>query len=491
MDMKKSVFSYLDPLVMDSRVFEQTQELRLAEGQPDVEKVLGVWGQPVLRSKEWRGDTVGFSGGMLLFVLYRPEDGSQPRMLEGWAAIQGRWDLPQMMPEGKLLLNLFQSSMDARTVSPRKILVRCGLGVCLQALAPAEGTQWLPGDLPEDVHILEKVEPVRLYQSAGEKTFQMEEALSDFGEDQVLCYTVRVTVSDQKVVGNKLAFRGAAELQALLAGEEGAAGSRNISFPFSQFAELEGTFGSNAEAEVIPAVTSAELEEEGDGTRRLKLGITAQYAISDMMELHRVEDAYSNLRPVKLTVEELLLAPIVDSRWETVAGRGRLPDQVPGALQMTAWPEPPRVERQESGTILRAWGTAQVLWKEDNGLAGATSRWDGEKCLPTGEGSRVYVTACAIGQPQPEPASGDSLSVELRCRVLTLDKSGISQVSGMELGEPGTPDPDRPSLILCRAEKKDLWTIAKETGSTVEAIQRANGLEGESTPGQMLLIPIA
>ena len=100
MDMKKSVFSYLDPLVMDSRVFEQTQELRLAEGQPDVEKVLGVWGQPVLRSKEWRGDTVGFSGGMLLFVLYRPEDGSQPRMLEGWAAIQGRWDLPQMMPEG-------------------------------------------------------------------------------------------------------------------------------------------------------------------------------------------------------------------------------------------------------------------------------------------------------------------------------------------------------------------------------------------------------
>ena len=132
-----------------------------------------------------------------------------------------------------------------------------------------------------------------------------------------------------------------------------------------------------------------------------------------------------------------------------------------------------------------------MLWKEDNGIAGATSRWDGEKCLPTGEGSRVYVTACAIGQPQPEPASGDSLSVELRCRVLTLDKSGISQVSGMELGEPGTPDPDRPSLILCRAEKKDLWTIAKETGSTVEAIQRANGLEGESTPGQMLLIPIA
>lgn len=491
MDMKKSIFSYLDPLMMDSRVFEQTQELRLAEGQPDVEKVLGVWGQPVLRSKEWRGDTVGFSGGMLLFVLYRPEDGSGPRMLEGWAAIQGRWDLPQTVPEGKLLLNLFPSFMDARTVSPRKILVRCGLGVCLQALTAAEGTQWIPQDLPEDVHILEKAEPVRLYQSAGEKTFQMEEVLSDSGEDRVLCYTVRVTVSDQKVVGNKLAFRGTAEIQVLLAGKEGAAESRNFQFPFSQFAELEGTFGSDAEAEVIPAVTSAELEESADGAGRLKLGITAQYAISDLAELRRVEDAYSNLRPVKLTMEELALAPIVDSRWEMISGTGRLPDQVPGALQMTAWAEPPRVERQEVGTGLSAHGTAQLLWEEDAGLTGTTCRWEGEKTLPTGEGCRAYVTACVLSQPQPEPASRDSLSVELRCRVLTLDKGGIFQASSIELGDLRAPDPDRPSLILRRAEKKDLWTIAKEAGSTVEAIQRANGLEGEPTPGQMLLIPIA
>ena len=491
MDMKKSVFSYLDPLVMDSRVFEQTQELRLAEGQPDVEKVLGLWGQPVLRSKEWRGDTVGFSGGMLLFVLYRPEDGSGPRMLEGWAAIQGRWNLPQTVPEGKLMLDIFPASMDARTVSPRKILVRCGLGVCLQALAPTEGSQWLPQDLPEDVHILEKTSPVRLYQSAGEKTFQLEDTLSNSGEEKVLSFTVRLSVSDQKVVGNKLAFRGAAEIQALLSGEEGTTESRNYQFPFSQFAELEGTFGSSAEAEVIPAVTSAELEEDSDGTRRLKLGITAQYAISDLVELRRVEDAYSNLRPVKLTLEELPLAPIVSSQWETVMGTGRLPDQVPGALQMTAWAEPPRVESQESGTTLSAYGTAQVLWEEDGALAGITSRWEGEKVLQTGEGSRAYVTACGLGQPQPEPASRDSLSVELRCRVLTLDKSGISQASAIELGEPSTPDPDRPSLILCRAEKKDLWTIAKETGSTVEAIQKANALEGDPTPGQMLLIPIA
>ena len=35
---------------------EQTQEVRLPDAMPDIGKVLGAWGQPLIRSKEWRGD---------------------------------------------------------------------------------------------------------------------------------------------------------------------------------------------------------------------------------------------------------------------------------------------------------------------------------------------------------------------------------------------------------------------------------------------------
>jgi len=52
------------------------------------------------------------------------------------------------------------------------------------------------------------------------------------------------------------------------------------------------------------------------------------------------------------------------------------------------------------------------------------------------------------------------------------------------------PDPNRPSLLLQRMGEGDLWSLAKATGSTVDAILDANGLQGEPAPDQMLLIPV-
>ena len=93
MQLKKEPLSYLEPAVCSGRELEQTQQIRLPEGMPDVGKVLGVWGQSVLRSKEWRSDGVSVSGGVLVWVLYAPEDGSRPRALDGWIGFQGKWDL--------------------------------------------------------------------------------------------------------------------------------------------------------------------------------------------------------------------------------------------------------------------------------------------------------------------------------------------------------------------------------------------------------------
>jgi hypothetical protein len=36
-----------------------------------------------------------------------------------------------------------------------------------------------------------------------------------------------------------------------------------------------------------------------------------------------------------------------------------------------------------------------------------------------------------------------------------------------------------------------LWTLAKENGSTMEAIRKANNLSGELTDERMLLIPVS
>ena len=64
-------------------------------------------------------------------------------------------------------------------------------------------------------------------------------------------------------------------------------------------------------------------------------------------------------------------------------------------------------------------------------------------------------------------------------------------VTGIDAGETGTPDPERPSVIIrSKGSCESLWDLAKRCGSTVGAIKRLNRLEGEPDEDRLLLIPV-
>ena len=85
---------------------------------------------------------------------------------------------------------------------------------------------------------------------------------------------------------------------------------------------------------------------------------------------------------------------------------------------------------------------------------------------------------------------GGSVHADGQITVTATAGQGISMVTGLTLGEKAEPDPGRPSLILRRSRGEQLWDIAKTSGSTVEAIRKANGLTNEPEDGKMLLIPV-
>ena len=494
MDMKSTAVSYLDPVLMDSRQLEQAQEVRIPDGMPDADRILGVWGQPILRGKEWRGDTVGFNGGVMLWILYCPEGNDTPEILDAWMPFQTKWGIPEDSPEGKLNLTMGIRFLDARTISPRKLMVRGGLSVCAQALVPGETNVLYPQDIPEDVYVLRRSFPLKLYAQAGEKAFALEDTLSSSGEDmsdwRICSAAVRPYVNEQKVVGNKIAFRGAAELTVLFAAEDGMLESKSFVFPFSQFAELDKSFGNDAEADILLCVTNLELEEDPEGLKQMKLGLTAQYAVTDLTIVDTAADAYSNLRQVKPTVDRLELNSILDKHWESLTGRTDLPEDVLSSIQTSLWSDVPVYDRDSGGT-LAAQGTVQILYKEDSGLEGKTFHWEGSKPMKAGESAQVRITGFLPGQPQLEPGSGGmGIGGEVRCQITAFGSEGIPMVTDLELGEIREPSPDRPSLVLCRPGGKSLWELAKENGSAVDAIRSANALEDEPEANQMLLIPI-
>ena len=217
----KKPCTYLQTNVHQVMSQEQTQEIRLPEGMPDIGRVLSVWGQPVVRSKEWRGDGMSVSGGITASVLYLPEDGSTPRCAEGWIPFQMKWSFPQSRREGSIRTQCLLRSIDARTISARKLMVRASVGVMGTAMEPAEADVYVPGEVPEGVELLKKTYPLRLPREAGEKPFFLEEDVNLPGVQKWVSWQLQPELTEQNVVGNRAVFRGMGLLNYVYLDEEG------------------------------------------------------------------------------------------------------------------------------------------------------------------------------------------------------------------------------------------------------------------------------
>ena len=193
---------------------EESQELRLPESMPDVGRVIAAWGQTVLRGKEWRSDHIGLTGGVMVWVLYAPEDGSGPRRLESWVPFHIRMDQAHDGEDGVIRAECVLCGVDARSLSSRKLMLRCQIGMMVQTLVPRVAELYSPGALPEDIQVLDRVYPMVLTRETGEKTFLCDEQLSlPQGTDaisRILYSRLTPRVTGQKVLSSRAVFGASA-----------------------------------------------------------------------------------------------------------------------------------------------------------------------------------------------------------------------------------------------------------------------------------------
>lgn len=494
LQFENKTVQYLRRNVREVKEQEQTQEVRLPDGMPDIGSILGVWGQCVMRSKEWNTDQFHVSGGVMAWVLYAPADGSQPRSMETWLPIQMKWNMPDSQRNGTIRCCWMLKGADGRMLSARKMMVRVNVSVLGETLENGEETVCAMGTVPEDVQLLKNTYPVRLPVEAGEKTFLIDEDCPLSGTEsaqRLICCTTSPEITEQKVLGDKVVFRGVCNFHMLYQGTDGQVHTRDHEASFSQFAELDREYDKDARVEMTMVLSSLEPELQ-ENQVRLKCGLVCQYLVSDMMLLELVEDAYSPNRSVSLESRELRLPMLLDWRQEPVRFECTIPENAAQVVDVTVNAEHPELRRAGELTQVLCNGQVQVLYLDENGsLQGRSSRWSGEWELPASEDVELFGSVQSISRPQVSMGSGQiSVNGDIQATVGAVSRQPISMVTGLELGEAESPDPGRPSLILRRAGEGSLWDIAKGTGSTVTAIQKANGLSGEPLDDRLLLIPV-
>ena len=65
----KTPCPYLHTQLRQTQMLEETMEYRLPEELPDVDRVLFVWGQCMIRNKQYRNDGIQLSGGVNIFSV--------------------------------------------------------------------------------------------------------------------------------------------------------------------------------------------------------------------------------------------------------------------------------------------------------------------------------------------------------------------------------------------------------------------------------------
>lgn len=496
LQFQRTACSCLEPVAREIQNVEQTQELKLPDGMPDIGRVLAAWGQTILRGKEWRDDSISFSGGMMVWVLYAPEDGSEERVIDGWIPFQMKWDLPDRAAEGDIRIHCLPRFVDARSVSARKLMVRGGAAAMAEAWVPKTAEVTAPEETPEGVELLKSTYPVRLPKEAGEKTFLIDEELSlpesSPMPEKLVYYCLRPRITEKKVLSNKVVFRGNGNLHVLYRSDEGQLHSWDFELPFSQLADLTGEHSGDAQADILLSPTSLELEVDDEGHLRLKCGIVGQYLVTDRELLTLVEDAYSPGRDLSVQSDTLEMPAVLESRRENIYGEQSIPADANLTADVSFAPDFPRQRRGENGIEMEIPGAFQVLYYgEDGVLHSATARWEGHYVLNADENTQVTALPMPPEQLLSTLGSGSiTVKGEVPLEMTAMSSQGFPMVSGLELGEEREQDASRPSLILRRAGTGRLWDIAKESGSTMDAIRKANNLPEEPTPGQMLLIPV-
>lgn len=486
---------YLKKLTDSIRSQEETLEVRLPEGMPDIGRVLGAWGQVVIRGKEWNGNDVALSCGVMAWVLYTSEDGEGVRSVEAWIPFSMRWDLPETSYDGKIMASCMLKNIDARSTSARKLMLRAVLCADVKLWQAEQAQLAMPGELPPDIRLLTSEYPVLLPKETGEKSFLLEEQISisnGVRPEKLLYYSLQPEITDKKVMAGKVVFRGNGMLHLLYRGEDENMYTWDWELPFSQYADLDGEYSQDAALDVIPSVTALDLSVDEEGQLQLKAGLLGQYLLSDRSVISVTEDAYSPNRKLELQFEQLRLPAVLDRLETNLQAQIATQAEARQVVDVTFCPACGQSSYTDGGIRALIPGVFQMLYYDLSGeLRSATVPWEESWDISGDRDNEAQVHILTADRPQVMVGAGTvNLRADMTAEAVISAGKGITMLTGMEVGEAEKPDPNRPSLILCRKGKRSLWDVAKETGSTVESILMANDLESEPEESRVLLIPV-
>lgn len=491
-----------DTVLDTTAACEETMESIVPDACPDILRIVDAEAMVCLKSKEAQEGRVEVAGSARVAVLYCPDGGGGLRRMTVTIPFTCGMDAPGVNNHCKVAAQARVQSVDARSLNPRKVLTRIRLCIEVRAFAPQTSALCDRVDCPPEggLQQLGQTQQASMVTAVEEKPFTFSDSLSLSGNkprmQELLKTRVDLICNESKIIGNKLIFKGQANLQLVYRDPSDSLCTAEFELPFSQIMEVSGV-EEDAVCALSVELTGCECAmDEGGGGVDLSLAMLAQAAVREERQIALLADVYSTLYELTAERRPYTFHRMVEQMDRRVTVREIVETVTQAKNVCDVYVDLGEVHQsREGGVVTFTADTAvTVLYLEEEGGVAMVTRPIPVSCqaeLPEG---CVCVCHCTCsGERFASPAgSGVEVRYPIDFSWQALAPKSTSAVSDLHLDE-STPrnTADQPSIVLRMVgEGERLWDLAKAYGTTMDDIVQANALTEETPPmGQLLLIP--
>lgn len=479
---------------------EETAEAVVTDMLPDISMIIDTGGMIFIKSKELEQGRVTVSATLNASVLYSPEDECGLRSIPMSVPVSMTIDAPEADDKCRCTAVISITSLEARMLNPRKVLLRAQLRCTLKCYRQENIALFcgLEENSPanDSLHLLINPIEMTVCSDIREKTFVIADeyrfsASSVF--TSILSQNAKIYTEDVKTVGNKLIFKGTAAVSLICAGEDFEPAKVEFSSVFSQIIELDSTTeGAGAEMRLMCTGAYFELIRNADGGLSVsaELHMAAQAVGYAIVTGEYISDAYSNVLDTQLTHSELAVTCF--RRAVTLRESVKAVCEANGTVSEIVCANVSHGAPEYNGSELVIPVNVNAIYKNDQGKCCFVFKRLSFTAAPELEhGASAEICDIRFSDVYVSAVSGSlEIRAPMEIHLLTSLSKVINMVSALDVGE-RTSTENHPSVVIIKTQRGSrLWTLAKKYHSTPELIAEVNGLEtDEDLPERILLIP--
>ena len=485
---------------------EETAETIVPDYCPDIARIIETEGKIYIHNRELREGRAEVTGTVRVTVLYSPEGEGGIRTLEFAMPFTAESDSRSLPECAVVLAETEPEFLETRMLNPRKVFTHCKLVTRMTGWRRTPVSVSADVEAPEELHVEKRQERQHavVLTHVAEKDFTFSDTLTlspgREGAAEILTSRAAGTVSEAKVVGSKLLFKGTFTASMLYRDNAGKYCCFTGEAPFSQVMEMEGA-AEGTEAAVRLQVTGADFQiDSGDAEGRdiaVTLYLHAAALLRQEREVSLLSDLYSTAYDLTYEASPLTLTGFSQTmtRRQTVREVLEIGVVADSILALSAVCGAVSVSREGSTAVLRTAAAVRALYLDEGGAPLVAERSVDVTCqIDLPEDCRL--TARAVCPEEVQGSLGDR-GIEVRFPV-EFQAEAAAQVKKVCItaAKVNTDAPKEltgtPSLVLrCLGRQETAWDLAKRHNTTIAAILAANQLEseGDIAGDQLLLIP--